>query len=321
MLKDNFKIYLVQPGFIILSRAIVFYALVFWASTAVIDYNKIKFQVQLRDLNKIFPVSFKYLIELSDQKRQADLDGIKDYVLFYGRVAAYFPDQADAQAMLGFCYDHLGNQKLAIKHYRQAIASQPDYFWPYYNLGIIYFRASQFRESAEMFKKALELNLQKTLELIRDSKVIYKSIILEDPSLGQKMGERLDDSFEYAYQLLILDYYYLDDFRAMLEAARNAAEVRTRKESFYFYAGMAAYELKEFQTAVELFEKAYTINPYFTDAAKYWKLCLELSGQNSSGIPLSSLPKLKSNQPYILSKENLLAAPSSYQDKIFPRVF
>lgn len=57
---------------------------------------------------------------------------------------------------LGQVYDALGRTDAAVAVYRQAIALDPTYAWPYHNLGLIHARQGDYTTALEFYQQAIE---------------------------------------------------------------------------------------------------------------------------------------------------------------------
>jgi tetratricopeptide (TPR) repeat protein len=261
----------------VLSRAAIFYFMIFIFSMPLVDFPKIKLQSQLRDLNAILPASFKYLIQLSEGREVPNENRLKEYFFFYGRTAFYFPKEADALAMTGFCLYYLGDWKAAEENLKKSVLNQPNFFWSSYNLGLIYFKSSRFHEAAESFEKASLVAPEKTIEFINASPAIYRMIFQEDSDFAQKSPSRLKQATAQARQLTVLSYFYLKDYEKMLQAALNAIKQDPLNEDvFDFYCGIALFEMKQYKQAKDYFVKANQRNPQLKEASLYAQLCQKM---------------------------------------------
>jgi len=98
------------------------------------------------------------------------------YLNYYNRIVEFFPSISDAYDMLGFCYYHLGELDKAVANYETAASINSNYFWTYYNLGIIYLKMGNSSKALINFNKGLQANPEVTLKTIAGSKV-YQQII------------------------------------------------------------------------------------------------------------------------------------------------
>lgn len=158
------------------TRAIFAYAVMYLLSNAVIDFDKIKFGLGLRQLNFMMPSSFNVLLEIEKSHSVDDTQKLIPYFEFYSKVIELMPQRADAQGMLGFCYYYWGDFPSAVDAYEKAQRMFPQHFWFYYNLGAIYYNLKDYKKAYENFKKASEVDLDMSYTFILTSREIYMPI-------------------------------------------------------------------------------------------------------------------------------------------------
>lgn len=291
----------------VFSRAVVYYLALFFLSIPLINYPQIKLQSQLRDLNTILPKSFGYLIKLSQMEETPRENPLMEYFFFYGRTAFYFPKEADALGMTGFCLYYLGDWKGAEENYKKAMQYEPGFFWYPYDLAVLYFKNNQFDQAAAYFEKAASVPIEKTINFIKASPAIYRMIIQEDPEFANKSSSRIKQAASQAYQYMVLSYFYRKDYEKMFQKALWASQNNSvNYDIFNFYAGVALYQMKRYKEAQNYFEKAATASPQFKDAVVFGQISQKMVSGDVSGPSLNSL---------------FLAEPSYYQNKIFPQIF
>ena len=117
--------------------------------------QKVKFKAKLDMLNLTMPVSYDDLVHFIQSDRKPVEGSLTPYVDYYERVVEYMPQRADGYAMLAFCYYYQGGIEKAILLYQRAIQLNADFFWAFYNLGIIYFNQGEYSMASDFFKKAL----------------------------------------------------------------------------------------------------------------------------------------------------------------------
>jgi len=184
------------------TRAIFAYAVMYLLSNAVIDFDKIKFGLGLRQLNFMMPSSFNVLLEIEKSHSVDDTQKLIPYFEFYSKVIELMPQRADAQGMLGFCYYYWGDFQSAVDAYEKAQRLFPQHFWFYYNLGAIYYNLKNYNKAYENFKKASEVNLDMSYTFILNSREIYMPILksFEKPELEAQ--NRLLEAVRFNQSLL-----------------------------------------------------------------------------------------------------------------------
>src|SRR6185436_367433 len=101
---------------------------------------------------------------------------LKEYANYYEKITRYLPHQREAYVFLGFCYQYLGKIPEAAQAFQQAIQLDPNFFWSYYNLGVILFNKGDYKGASQLFKRALEVDIKQTLQTMSQS-YIYLEIM------------------------------------------------------------------------------------------------------------------------------------------------
>ena len=203
----------------------------------------------------------------------------QDYLHYYRKVAEYIPNRDDAFGLSGFCYYYLGQEYQAKKAYKKALEINKYFFWHYYNLAVIHFKNGQYEEVAALLKKALDIKPKMAVMVMLTSK-IYNDIFGSVESLGDKPTESLGAGYADARRMLVLSYYHLKDFENMLQVAEYS--FRTKADptmDFYFYAGLAAYEMKQYGRAIQIFQEMAEKNPLSCEAFHYIGLSARALGR------------------------------------------
>ena len=266
------------------SRAFVWYLLLFLVSTQMVDYKRIRYISQVNELNRIKPASFKHLADLENNSVNLNPSSLVLYILFYQKIIGYFKDAVDARAMAGFCYALMGRYKVALELYSEAIQLNPHVFWFHYNQGLIYYKLNRYEEAWVSLEKAVQTNHKATLAFVRSSQIIYKSIFVEAPSVYYNLDSRLYEAYIKCFKMLILTYYRLQKYQAIINLAQKAIDQNTRERDFFhYYLGLAFYQMGRHEEAVDQFQKSVQLNPDFADAYYFLGLSVQKMGKENEG--------------------------------------
>ncbi|VAX35464.1 hypothetical protein MNBD_UNCLBAC01-1747 [hydrothermal vent metagenome] len=149
----------------------------FLFSTLIHQRDEIQSKTQTTMLNQAISPSH-YLAALLAQEGEIEelmITSYNGYLQYYKTVLKYFPRNAQAYALLGFSYYHLGDYENSIEYYEKALFLDQSFFWTYYNLGIVYLKTKQYGKAFYHFKAALDITPEDTLKKIYFSK-IYQQI-------------------------------------------------------------------------------------------------------------------------------------------------
>ncbi len=155
---------------------------------------------QILILNHIMPRSFDYLVETFYKKKAFDLRRLKSYLYYYQKVAEYMPERADAIGMTGFCFYQLGETDRAIVAYKRALEINPHFFWFYYNLGVIYLKKGRYQEAREAFNKAKDIQPERVLFFIKNSRRIYLPLVAKGmKDIQKELTNQLKEDYRKCY--------------------------------------------------------------------------------------------------------------------------
>lgn len=181
---------------------VAFAFVVFFIIThAVIDFEKIKFGLNLRQLNFMMPTNYDYLLDLEKKHQPADREKIRGYIEFYLKVIEVLPERADAYGMLGFCYYYLGDFESAVKAYQEALRLKPEEFWFSYNLGAIYYNLKAYSQARVYFNKSTSYDLNQTYSYILNSREIYMPILKKFDKPEVEVQNRLVEAYQFSKNL------------------------------------------------------------------------------------------------------------------------
>ncbi len=305
--QGNYKIMLKSLKWI-LSRAIVFYLIVYSFSNVIVDYEKIRFGLKIKILNSVMPQSFSYLIESVEAQKEKDALIIEQYVKFYVKVVEFFPERADALGMLGFCYYHLGQVKKAISAYTQATSLEPDLFWFPYNLGLIYAQNGQYQKAKDYFHKALNADLKKTLGYITASKVIYRGLLLHVRQGEQELNRRLNEGYRNALNFFIFCAYQTGDFNDLTQYFNQAVTLKVKDlDKIYRYAGIVTYRMGKYNDALFYFKESLRNNPQNGEEIYYY-LGLTYQALGDDTLANEWKNKARTHHPQELNKTPVLSS-------------
>ena len=274
-------------------RVGTFYLILLLLSPFVVNYDK----VRAKALNFIKPPSYEYLVDFAEGREPFNEKKMRRYTNYYQRIADYAPHRADAQAILGSCYYSLGKKEKAIQHYASAVELDPTVFLFHYNLGLIYFQYGQFEGAAKLFHNALATQPDQCLKFIIVSKIFYPLMKIFTTDVT-KMPPRLESIYQNCYELLVRSYYQQRDHESVLRYATEALALGHKgADTFYYYAGVAAYELQEYPLALKYLDECLKENQDYLEAIYYRGMIFQALGQQQKAQEaFASVLTLKDSQ-------------------------
>lgn len=240
----------------ILTRTIVLYLACFFLIWRILDYQQIRDNAILQTMSRLTP-PMDYFAEFVDKKDHYDTFKLMNCINYHQEVAHYFVYQkAEAFGMLGFCYERLGRQPQAVASYRKAIELNPDYFWPYYNLGVISYNQAKYSQAKDYFYQGLQLEPVRTIVLLSRSKV-YNDVNLSRFQGPTDYFQGLKQGRTEAYILMMDSLYKTGAYIELLKTALEGLKADLGEQGIsYYYAGVALFHQGSYQKAMEFFQLA-----------------------------------------------------------------
>ncbi|OGX33197.1 MAG: hypothetical protein A2787_02575 [Omnitrophica WOR_2 bacterium RIFCSPHIGHO2_01_FULL_48_9] len=222
-----------------------------------IDPEEIQAKARLNTLNNYMPASYQPLLEFVESHGAKNNGKIQNhYVDYYEKIVEFMPQNADAHALLGFCYYHLAEPQKAIAAYQKAVALNPQFFWSAYSLGVIYFQNQKYPQASAVLSSAISSSVDATLTLLYRSRVYQPLIAIADKDLPS----RLRKGYENAYVLLVLSQYRQKKFAEVIKSCRAAIKADfEHKYFFYEYLGAALDAVGEKGLAVQALQQAIVL--------------------------------------------------------------
>ncbi len=273
------------------------------------DFEKLKTLLTPSAQFTIDPRLLNYFSQVINHNAEGDEKKLNQLLTYYARVSALLSERAASYGMRGLCYYHLKQFDQATHAYQEAIKSNPQCFWYYYNPGLIHFQLGHYREAIDLLKKALETSDERTLAHITHSQIVYGPMINPPPGINSYVALKthLKEGKNVCYQYLILSYDRLGDYTSVFSLTTSGLKFHLipKKEDglFQYYAGVAALRLKKYKIAAAFLGKYLQANPYHREAYEY--LFQAFSNLNQKKLALQIMKKT-----IYLEKKHLFSSPS-----------
>ncbi len=255
-------------------------ALIVWR---ILDYPVFKKNAVEQSMNRLPPL-VNYFKDFVQNKGPYDSFLLSRCIVYHQKVVDFFPfERAEAYSILGYLYDLSGDSQKAIKAYKACLDLNPNYFWPWYNLGIGAFKKGNYSKAVEYFQTALERNVNINMLLLIRAKV-YSDIRLTDANFtNYDFEQAIDEGRENSYIFLMESLFKLGQYPKIFNVAMLGLKEEhvSHPDIFYFYAGKAAYHQKMYGEAFSVLELALKNNPVNSDAIYYAALTLDNMGRKS----------------------------------------
>lgn len=217
------------------------------------------------------------------------------YIASMELIAELEPEAADVYYLIGEAYRFKGDSDSALKAYNEALKIDPDFGAPYLglararlldnpnlnveylfdealardpNFGEIYIERARYFLSHKDPQSAI-VDLDRADKLMPDSPMVYMAyadayLALDDKKNALEAAEKayaLDSTDPVVYKMLGMMYIENGQSQRALEALNVYVIYATDNDRAFALLGQAYYELKDYQSAVDNFDKAEKINP------------------------------------------------------------
>lgn len=158
--------------------------------------------------------------------------------------------------------------KEAIPHFEDVVKNLPDGYSGHYMLGLCYFYLNDLNKAAESLKRAVELKPQegevghKYLTVLIKQKKYEEAHSFVKNYKEEYVPKELKGEF---YKLAGIACYKVQDWK-YAKSFFEKAEAMVNGDEVPYYLGISAFQLQEYDIAVDSFQKAYQRNPKNIDA-------------------------------------------------------
>ncbi|MBF0489801.1 MAG: tetratricopeptide repeat protein [Candidatus Omnitrophica bacterium] len=272
---------------VIVTRPIFLYLICFGGVALMVDYPLFKKNFLDQTMNRLSP-PINYFKDFANPKDYLSDFKLRQCIYYHQKVVDFYDfERPAAYAMMGYCYEHLGESQKALKAYQSALDINPNDFWSYYNMGVISYQRGSYQKAADYFKEALlkDVNL--------NVYVLYKSKMYTDIRVSN--GSHSDyDYFQGLRQGHVNSYIYLmeslakaEDYERLPELAVVAIKENLGEDDiFYYYAGRAEFSQKSYDKAVEFLRLSIEKNPNNFEAYLYLGLTMRAVGKEDIALKL-----------------------------------
>jgi tetratricopeptide (TPR) repeat protein len=257
-----------------LTRNVILYFLLAGASFLLVSRKEIT--TTTLDFLKDVP---GYIMAYANGVEGFDATQVRAALRYYKYFAKLYPKSAEALNAIGYCYYTLGSYQRAALYFERAIAADPEFFGIYMNLGVTYYKLKDYAKAFAIIRLTNELRLPEFKSIANAEFPVKKTIIEQNPDPEKRLTVAVKKSSEYAYLYLMSCLLKMNNYQAVLTIFPSALRVSEEYSAwFYCLAGIALYELKDYQKAFELFTKTLEFQPDHYPAIQYLHESAEKAG-------------------------------------------
>jgi tetratricopeptide (TPR) repeat protein len=178
------------------------------------------------------------------------------------------PQSAQANADLGDLYAQQQQWQLAVKHYRQAIALQPDFESIYKTLANLLLQQGKDEEAIKVYRQGVKNNPQNSNYLFALASALEEQNKWLRASNNYQQAAQLEPSARVYYHWGLVDYkrQEYDQARSHLQ---QAAELDPSAK-IYYYWGLTCFKLQKYDEAESYWKKAIALKENY--ALPYYQL-------------------------------------------------
>ena len=185
-----------------------------------------------------------------------------------------------------------------------------------------YFKARKYEVGMTFLDKAVQYNPERWQPYRGFMKCIfsksYKDAIADLEDCKKKFGNGyvMDHTYDF---YIALSYLQLNEYAKAETILQNYVDEiykdrqQLEHQTAYFYLGVAKYELKKYDEAIAVFDKALKIYPNFSDVKYYKRICLMFLGKNEEAKELYAQIQDDFKLGYKLNEDNVSYEVYPYQ--------
>ncbi len=255
------------------------YLIIFLTSLTLIDQNKVKEAIKVRNLNNLMAGgSLSNLWDIAKNQKFS-----KTYLAantrYYEKIREYFPERSEGYGLSGFCAFYEGEPQKAISFYQDAIARNPHFFWYSYNLGLILFKQKQYAQASQLFLRALKAPVEILILVIQNSPQLYGNIVAELPFTKKNFEVHVKNGYKNAATLILESALRAQKYDETLSLSYNfEKQDMIEQKTFLYYAGIALYHKQEFGQAALLLKDYLKLSGNDPEAGYYLGQSLKIMG-------------------------------------------
>lgn len=185
-----------------------------------------------------------------------------------------------------------------------------------------YFKARKYEVGMPFLDKAVQYNPERWQPYRGFMKCIfaksYKDAIADLENCKKKFGNGYVMDHTYDFYIAI-SYLQLNEYAKAETILQNYVDeiFKNRQQlehhTAYFYLGIAKYELKKFDEAITIFDKALIIYPNFSDVKYYKGICLSFLNRDPEARIVFDEATADFKQGYKLNEDNVIYELYPYQ--------
>lgn len=185
-----------------------------------------------------------------------------------------------------------------------------------------YFKARKYEVAMPFLDKAVQFNPKRWQPYRGFMKCIfskdYKGAIADLEECKKKFGNGYVMDHTYDFYIAI-SYLQLNEYAKAETILQNYVDeiYKNRQQlehhTAYFYLGIAKYELKKFEEAITIFDKALKIYPNFSDVKYYKGICLSFLNRDPEARIVFDEATADFKQGYKLNEDNVIYELYPYQ--------
>lgn len=251
------------------------------------ERKKVELKSRIYKLNMLMPKEFRSLIQRSQGKLKGPIHN--DYLNYYEYLANSFPSMAKAQSMMAFCLYHRKKLDQALKGYIKASLIDKQFFWHYYNQGIIYYQMDKYKQAIHAFSIAIQQDPHVVFQAIKKEKV-YLQMFRDIDEKDIEIQESIKNAYKKSMKLIALSYYYLNEMEELSNATHFYMNQYGKDDALIlFLAGYAAQKQNNADLALVFFKRSLKINPKSNETLKHLSLLLKEDGKLSTKLMQKAL--------------------------------
>jgi tetratricopeptide (TPR) repeat protein len=148
-------------------------------------------------LNFNMPGTYLPLAEALAQGKPIDAN----YQTYYELTAEFLPQDFASHYLLALCYHSRGQAEQAAQSYRKSLTLNPNFFWAYYNLGLLYWQGGQPADARRIWGAALSGSPEVTIKSLTTTRLLgdcLKDLLPKGYDILASLRRGIENAVEWA---------------------------------------------------------------------------------------------------------------------------
>ncbi len=202
-------------------------------------------------------------------------------VTYYSQLIEISPDNTLFHGALGFAHYYLKEYDKAILAYNRAVSQKPTVYALYWDLGMIHYQLQQYQLAVTFLNRSIGYMNELIPRFMTAAETFRANGDGTTYHLLQRVISRAQYDEERLFYALVKSYYQLEQYAVVRRVAMVGLENYPRSTGLLYYCGVAHFLNRDFQQAVDCFNRILAVESDDINTYYYRGLCWKELGDTA----------------------------------------